>query len=474
MSSALPASRGPRRELFARYRAVLGAAWSARDRLAGPRRLSEEAAFLPAALSLQETPVHPSPRRAAYVICALFLSAIIWAVLGRIDIVTVAPGRIVVSDHTKTVQPLDSGVIRRVWVKNGDRVTAGQLLIELDATNAQADSASLQEQLDVATSEERRTGALIRALESHRAPLLPLSPPADRADDTARLHTEWADIVARLARFAAEQSRRQAESETAGAQIEKFTAILPMVRQREADFRSLTDQGFMSGHAGQDRTRDRVELEAELAMARARLIEAQAALRETEKSRGAFVAETRRALEERHSVAASKRDQLAQEHRKAERRATLTRLVAPVDGTVQQLAVHTDGGVVTPAQVLMVVVPADAPVRAEVVIDNKDIGFVQVGQDVQVKFETFPYTRYGTVPATVTDIVADAVEDPKRGPIFPAVLVLHQTSIMTARGGVALSPGMSVTAEIRTGSRPAWRYFMEPVEERIRESLRER
>src|SRR5207342_686776 len=178
--------------------------------------------------------------------------------------------------------------------------------------------------------------------------------------------------------------------------IAKLQATLPIARQREADFKSLTAQGFMSSHAEQDRTRERIEQEADLSTQRARLIEAQAALREAEHARIAYAAETQRLLSERHAQATLKHQQLLQEVSKNEQRSRLTQLTAPVAGTVQQVAVHTEGGVVTPAQVLMVIVPKDSEVTAEVVVDNKDIGFINAGDTAQIKLETFPYTRYGT------------------------------------------------------------------------------
>lgn len=472
--SARASMRHPAVELLARYRAILVAGWQARHELAGPKRLADEAAFLPAALSLQETPAHPAPRRAALAVCALFVIAFVWATLGQIDIVAVAPGRIVVSERTKTLQPLEAGVVRRVLVKDGDAVQAGQVLVELDATQASADGASVLEQLSAAVSEERRTGALIHAIGSNTAPELPRSVQATEARDRAQLHAEWADISAKLAKLGAEQARRQAEIATVREHINKLESTLPIARQREADFKSLTEQGFVSGHARQDRTRERIEQESDLATQRARLAEAQAALQETTQARSAYLAESRRSLGERHAQATSKRKQLLQERSKTEQRSRLAQLTAPVAGTVQQVAVHTEGGVVTPAQVLMVIVPKDAQVSAEVVIDNKDIGFVNPGQRAAIKLETFPFTRYGTVPATVKSVVADAVNDEKKGAIFPAVLSLGAGSIEVEGKRIALAPGMNLTAEIKTGQRRVIEYLLNPVQQAVGESLRER
>jgi hemolysin D len=459
--------RHPALELLARYRAIFKAVWQARHELAGPQRLADEAAFLPAALSLQETPVHPAPRRAAIVICALFLIALAWSVFGKIDIVAVAQGRVVVSERTKTIQPLEAGVVRRILVRDGDSVRAGQVLVELDATNAQADQANVGEQLKSAESEWQRSSALLDALQSGRTP-------SAKAPNTAQLQAEWQDITARLAKLDAEQTRRNAETATVREAIAKLDATLPLARQREADVKGLAEQGFMNQHAGQDRTRERIELERDLALQRARLAEAQAAHAESQQSKAAFVAETRRALRERQANAQLKREQLSQERSKTAQRERLTQLTAPVDGTVQQLAVHTTGGVVTPAQVLMVVVPQGAEVTAEVVLENKDIGFVSAGQAAEIKLETFPFTRYGTVAATVKSVSADAVADDKRGAIFPATLQLKDTQLHVEGKKIALAPGMNLTAEIKTGKRRVIDYLLSPVQRATNESLKER
>ena len=500
MNSAAPTTdtdttpRHPAIELLARYRAIFKAAWQHRTELAGPARLADEQAFLPAALSLQETPVHPAPRRIAFALMALFVIALVWAIFGKIDIVAVAPGRIIVSDRTKLIQPLERSVVQRILVKDGDHVAAGQPLVELDPTIAQADIASLMETRKAAQSEWLRTWVLQQMLlkqelsaHAHKAlaakntinqELHQASPadwtPADKADAQAQLATEWSDITARLAKLSAEHQRRQAEMATVRAMIGKLQATVPIARQREQDFAALTAQGFMSGHANQDRTRERIELERDLATQQARYQEAQAALTEAEQTRAAYLAETRRTLGERQAQADLKRHQTGQELTKATQREHLATLTAPVAGTVQQLALHTEGGVVTEAQALMVIVPDNAQVSAEVTLENKDIGFVAPGQEVAIKLETFPFTRYGTVNATVQKVTQDAVNDEKRGAIFPATLKLDKTSIDVDGKPIKLAPGMNITAEIKTGQRRVIEYLLSPIQRAGGESLRER
>jgi hemolysin D len=289
-----------------------------------------------------------------------------------------------------------------------------------------------------------------------------------------QLQGEWADISAKLAKFAAEAARRRAEIATAEQAVAKLNATLPLAQQREKDFKALTEQGFIANHAGQDRTRERIELERDLATAQARLQEAKAALTETEQGLNAYRAETLRTLKDRENQAGLKTRQLAEEGTKADKRNELTRLTAPVAGTVQQLAVHTTGGVAKEAEVLLVLVPDDAEVTAEVVMENKDVGFVRAGQEATIKLETFPYTRYGTVQGQVQSITADAVQDEKRGAIFPATLVLNQSTLNVDGKRIKLAPGMNLTAEIKTGKRRVIDYLLSPVQQHLDESLKER
>ncbi|MDH1100579.1 HlyD family type I secretion periplasmic adaptor subunit, partial [Pseudomonas mosselii] len=151
-----------------------------------------------------------------------------------------------------------------------------------------------------------------------------------------------------------------------------------------------------------------------------------------------------------------------------------TQLLAPVDGTVQQLAVHTVGGVVTPAQALMVIVPGDQPVEVEALLENKDVGFVQVGQAVTVKVETFTYTRYGTVQGEVLSVSRDAIEDERRGLVYSSRIRLASDHLQVNGQAVALTPGMAVSAEIKTDQRTVIDYFLSPLQQHAQESLRER
>jgi hemolysin D len=471
-TSTEPSAARPRHpvvELLARHLQVFRAAWDLRHELDGAKRLPHEVQFQPARLALQETPPHPAPRWAALAIGTFFLLALAWSILAEIDVVATATGRLVVNDHTKLIQPLEPGIVRAIHVRDGSHVKAGDLLIELDATAPGADGETVQAERAAAEREVQSTSALLNALSAGSLQTTKLSPAA-----TAVAQAEWADIRARQAQLLAEATQRRAELGTNSEAIAKLQATVPLARQREADLQALQAQGFVAGHASQDRTRERIELESDLATLRARRAETEAALAERDQARATHLAETRRTLNERLAQAREKLAQLAPQANKAAQRQRMARLVAPVDGTVQQLAVHTEGGVVTEAQPLMVIVPDAATLSAEVTLENKDIGYVQSGQAAAVKLETFNFTRYGAVPATVTQLSADAVMDEKRGPLYTATLTLSSRTLRVDGRDVPLAPGMALSAEIKTGKRRVIEYLLSPLQQTASESLRER
>ena len=256
--------------------------------------------------------------------------------------------------------------------------------------------------------------------------------------------------------------------------MSKLETTVPLAQTRETDFKKLVVEGFISSHATQDKTRERIELELDLTTQRAHLLEIQAALRETDNARSAYLAEVRRSLYERQAQAELKRQQATQEQAKASLREDLTILRSPVAGVVQQLAIHSTGVVVTDAQVLMIIVPEETQVTAEVTLDNKDIGFVRVGDSAAIKLETFPYTRYGTIAAQVERVTADAVNDEKRGAIFPVILAFKKDQIIVNGNIFKLVPGMNLTAEIKTGERRIIEYLLSPVQRAGNESMKER
>ncbi len=465
------------KELLQRYRAMFRAAWDVRDELDPVERRRHEAAFLPAALELVETPASPIPKYTARALMALFTLALLWAIFGKIDIVAVAHGKIVPNDRVKTIQPLQPATITRILVREGQPVKAGELLVELDATESHADNQRIAQNLDDAKLAVLRTDALLTSLEHGGSPRIAPQPGILQASvdkEEGLAHSQYSEYLAKLAVIDADLSKRQAERQSNRELIDKLEQTLPMAKQREEDYKRLHEQNFMSKHGYMEREQERIERERDLAAAKSRAHELQAAINESQAQRHSLVAEFRKTVLTDRSNAEQKTAELQQELVKTGNREQLTRLTAPVSGTVQQLAIHTVGGVVTEAQALMVIVPTDNPLEVEAWVENKDIGFVNPQQHATVKIETFPYTKYGTFNGTVLTVSNDAVSDEKKGLLYNARVLLDRTKINVDGKQVNLSPGMAVTVEIKTGQRRVIDYFLSPLMEYADESLRER
>lgn len=469
-------------DLLKRYAKIFCHAWSQRKETDAPDLQAHEAQFLPAALSLRDTPVHPAPRITLWLIMAFALVACLWAVFGRIDIVATAAGKIIPNDRTKVIQPMETAVVKAIHIRDGQAVEPGQVLIELDATGAVADSERLRSEILTARYEILRARAFLAALDDGEAPhLAPLDPEHMEGADAARHLAErnqvagqYQEYRARRLQLEAEIARRQAERQATLDQVAKLEQTLPIARQRAQDYRKLVQENFMSRHGYLEREQARIEQEQDLATSRSKADEIRAALIEVQRQQATLAAETRRHLFDQLNLASQKAASLAQERIKAEQRSRLMRLTAPVAGVVQQLAVTTIGGVVTPAQPLMVIVPRENVLEIEAMLPNKDIGFVNPGQIAEVKVETFPYTKYGTLRGTVTQVSSDAIQDEKLGLIYAARVKLARNAIRVENRNVRLTPGMAVTVEVKTGTRRVVEYFLSPLLQYGNESLRER
>jgi hemolysin D len=460
-------------------------------------RAAEELAFLPAALEIVETPPPPAAGKIELAVVALMGLALAWACLGRIDIVATAPGRILPSGRTKVIQPFETGVVRAIHVRDGQAVTAGEVLIELDPTMNDAERKHLEG--DLATA-ELDVARLTAALSEDTDPLAAFHPPENL--DAAMVATQRHFLInqieehrAKLAALDRQKSQKEAELATVNATVAKLETILPVLDQRVDIRQSLLSHETGSKAYYLELLQAQVEMQQDLLVQKSRSTEAQAALAAITESRAQTDAEFRRTLSGELVEAQRKVAGLTEDIVKAGQRTKLQVLAAPVDGAVQQLSVHTVGGVVTPAQSLLVVVPADSRIEIEAMVSNRDIGFVHVGQDVEIKIDTFNFTRYGLIHGKVLSLSQDAItrdkpqdrsddqtpgatttsSEPKgQEMVYAARISLDRTQMQIEENLVNLSPGMAVTAEIRTGSRAIISYLLSPLLKYHQESLRER
>ena len=283
-----------------------------------------------------------------------------------------------------------------------------------------------------------------------------------------------AALAANTADSQAELAALQAKNAELADQYLRAQADVQNARRRADDTGALVQSGHVARHEHLMREQERMDTERGLIAQRTRLAELRAAIEVAAHELESHVALARQQATDQQRQASENAAQYRQDLASAEQRKKQLTLVAPVDGTAQQLAIHTVGGVVTPGQALLAVVPSDDPLEVEATIVNQDIGFVRAGQRVTVKIESFPYTRYGYLKGTVQSVSHDAAQDDKLGLVFPARIRLDRASLDIDGVAVALTPGMNVTAEIRTGRRRLIDYLLSPLREHVSEAGRER
>jgi hemolysin D len=456
---------------------------------------SRDLAFLPAALEIMETPASPIGRMIAYVIMVLLGLALIWATVGQVDIVATAKGKIVPTGRIKVIQPFETGVVRAIHVHDGQIVKAGDVLIELDSTMNEAESKHVESDLIAARLDVARLQAELAdgdALTNFESP--PEAPARLVATQRKFLIDQTAEQYEKLGVLDRQRNQKAAEREIIAATIEKLKASLPILEERLEIRKTLFEHTTGSKANYLELLQPFVEQQHELEVQKRRYDEATAALEAITEQRIETEKEYRRQRLAELVEAERKAAGFAEDLVRAQRRAALQSLTTPVGGTVQQLAVHTVGGVVTPAQVLLAVVPVDVRVEIEAVVQNNDIGFVHAGQQAEIKVDTFNFNRYGLIEGRVVSVSSDAiarqkladkpnkdlaVNDDSSEPIgqelvYAARISLNSTQMEVDGKLVNLTPGMAVTVEIKTGSRRIISYLLSPILKARQEALRER
>jgi hemolysin D len=288
------------------------------------------------------------------------------------------------------------------------------------------------------------------------------------------LRDQLAEYQARAASAQHLINQRKAGLDQTRENLRRLVATVPMETERAETYRKLFAHGAVTKMDFLQAEAQRIDRTQELAGQRMKFMQDDAALAEAEKNYSVFLSEFQQTKQAELSTTDTKVASLAQEVTKAGQKADLQRLTTPIDGVVQQLAVHTVGGVVTPAQELLIVVPQNHSLEVEAQIENKDVGFVKNGQIVEIKVETFPFTLYGIIPGKVLSVSDDAVSIEKVGLIYPTRVSMDRSTIEVQGRQVNLSPGMAVTVEIKTGQRRMIEYLLSPLLKSIKESIRER
>ncbi len=440
--------------------------------------------FAPEILALQERPPSPMPRAVLNTLLILIGVLLVWALIGRVDIVASAQGKLVPQTYVKIVQPADAGVVREILVRDGDRVKAGQVLLRMDTTLSAADATIVANDV------------VMRQLQLRRIESEMSGRPMERlagADEGLFLKFEAEAAGRRRAYEDAIRNERAAHAqaledlESALAQQNKLEQLLPIYREEEDSLAKLAEQGLVSKFQFAEKQRARIETEQNLLSQRRTATGLKARIDQSNSRIAMVTSEYRQRLLTERIEAQTQLERSQQELAKQEHRGRLSELRAPQDGIIKDVATYTVGAVVGAGAVLMSLVPADEELVAEVFIKNEDVGFVREGQSAKVKLTTYPFQKYGMLEGTVVRISADASEPqaqrgddeddeapPPAVSPFKAIVRLNRQSLLTSGVEWPISPGMQVVAELKEGERTVMEYLLSPVRKVVGEAGRER
>ena len=459
--------------------------------LAGPAPRPSAAAPAPRALidydfeSVLAAP--PRRRLVLWLMAGLVAAAAIALALAKVDIIVSANGRLVTSDSEIVVQPLETSVVRSVAVKMGQEVKAGEVLATLDPTFSGADENELGAKL-------RRLDAAYDRIEAELAsgvydPPNPKDDERTQADIFGKRRDEYAAHIAasdgKIAEGRADLAAHKTEAEGLEQQI-------GLALQAENIYRILVAKDLASKLRLIETSQRRVEAQSRLATNLGEQQKLSDEIAAGQADRAAFVGEWKRKLAEEMAQTRSDRDATAAQLSKARLRHDLAVLRAPRDATVLEVAARPQGAVVREAEPMIRLVPAGAPLVAEVEIDTRDVARVRLGDPVTIKLEALPWQQYGLAHGVLKTLTPDTIEDSsaretaedmtapglktqvRQSPIhYRARIALTQAKLRNLPPAFALRPGMRLVADIKIGRRSILQYVLNPLTRVIDESLRE-
>ena len=459
--------------------------------------------FLPADLEILETP--PSPVRMALIliISGLVVTALLWSWFGRLDIVAVAQGKIQPAGRVKVVQPLDPGKIAAIKVENGRHVSPGDVLLEFDAGDARAEEADARGAYDAFRAETARRRVALEAARARRFDPPPSIewdadlPATNREREERVLESDLRQLAMTVAAFDAQIQQKEIERDRAAETVAAQKRLVDTLQER-VDMRSSLAKSGSGARATVIDAQESLQYHlTQLAMQNGQRDAAAANIRvlerEREKALSAFLADNAQKLSEAQRQADDWREKLAKARLKSARMS----LTSPIEGVVYGLSVNTIGQVVGAGDEVMRIVPDGATLEIECYLANRDIGFVKPGQNAVVKIESFPFTRYGTLAGSVTNVSSDAIPEPEaqqregeaarlnhektfgggqrtQNLVFPVTLRPAATKMNVDGQNVALTPGMAVSVEIATGNRRILEYIFSPLVETASQAMKER
>ncbi len=437
---------------------------------------ADDAEFLPTLLAIQESPPPKLPRFVLLSVAALFIILLLWACFGKLDVVASAEGRLVPQTWVKIVQPADAGIIVDILVQEGQQVSAGEVLMRMDAGIVDADARAIAGELEIRRLQLARIDAELRG-----QPLVNTAGDAPElfAQVSRQYQAHRQAYLDALAQERANLDKTRHDLQAAQEVLTKLHKVLPSYQRSAAAYQKLGSDGFFSSLAVEEKQRDQLEKEQDLRAQQATVESLGSMLQVSENKLAQIQSGYQSELRNERAETDSALKKLHEEQKKIRHKSGLLALRAPQSGIVKDLATHTTGTVVAPGTILMSLVPQSEPLQAEVLVKNEDIGFVHVGQQVQIKLAAYPFQKYGLIAGTIEHIGPDTTEKggSENAPAiagYRALVRLERQKLEVDNAILPLTAGMQIMVDIHQGRRTVMVYLLSPVQKAWQEAARER
>jgi hemolysin D len=415
--------------------------------------------FKPLLVEIEDEPLNPLGRSIFWIVLAVFAALLAWAVLGKIDVVVTARGKLIPSGEVKSVQPLSTGVVRSINVQAGDFVRQGQVLMEIDPSDIQPELESMQEDLAQVELEMLRLEALLQG-----EPFLPdgrlYDPDLIRVQQGIFLSSK--ERLEKQVRIKEQQIAEAAERlEAERKALDQARALWQLAKSRLERLERVRD--IVSREDLDNAVKELETIEHQQQVSAHRIEELRASLGRISREMELVREEDHHRLLVEYSERKQRKLYLSARIDRSVFLSSRQQITSPVDGHVAQLLFHTVGGVVTPAEKLAHIVPADSPLIAKVLVLNRDVGFIGQGMNATLKVDAYNFQRYGTLEGSVLTVSKDSFEDRQLGFVYETFVRPLRATLLVEGRETPVTTGMSVTAEIKVGKRRIIEFFIYPL-----------
>jgi len=431
--------------------------------------------FSPTYLRIQKQAPTNFSRIIGWSVVLFVTIVLLWSYLSHIAIYANTTGKLIVSGKSQKIQSLNAGKIEKIYVQEGQVVKKGEVLVQLSDIEAKTNIVNLEAKLSFYQKNQKKFNYIFPIIKQIEQGVAIQDISQDTALQGMQAILELEEFFKKIAQFHTKINSLNKASKDLKGEIKLGQAVIENTQKRIDIFQGLFKIKDISELQLLQIQKELLQSQKEQANKQSKLHELGNSLLLEKSNKKFAISQTKNKIYQEYQKNQLNITETLESLKKYRSQLQTMRIYTPIDGFVQAIAINTIGGVVTPAQELMSVVPmGKLALQAEVKILNKDVGFVRIGQTASVQLDAFNYIKYGAIDGIVENIYQDSVEDKELGYVFLAIISLKNNTIQHKEKTTPLHAGLSVVVRIKTGQRRVIEYLLLPILEHANEGLRER